>query len=264
MQHYEELGDNMKLEVLLSVLNLDKKNLNKMNIKTDCVVINQCDKTEYKKYKNFKIYSYKERGISKSRNKALEKSTGDILLLCDDDVVYDDNYEKTIIDSFKSNPKADVIFFNLKTINRDSKANKKNKRIHIYNCLRYGSTSIAFRRETIVNNDIKFNLLFGSKEHFQGGEDTLFIVDCLKKRLKLYSSKEYIGTVNHAKSTWFKGYNEKYFYDKGALFCAINKPLRKLLFLQYLIRHKIVYKQMGFKNAFSFMEKGAKSYLEMK
>lgn len=254
----------MKLEVLLSALNLDMKLLKKQNIKTDCVVINQCDKEGYKKEKNFKIYSYKERGHSLSRTRAIEKSTGDILLLCDDDVVYDDNYEKTIIDSFKNNPKADVIFFNLVSINRDVKLNKKNKRVHFFNALRYGSINIAFRKDSIIKNNIKFNLLFGSKDYFKGGEDTLFIVDCLKKRLKLYSSKEFIGTVNNVKSEWFDGYNEKYFYNKGALFCAINKPLRKLLFLQYLIRYKSTYKEIGFKNAFSTMEKGAKAYLEKK
>lgn len=254
----------MKLEVLLSVLNLDKKQLKKMNIKTDCIVINQCDEEGYKKEKNFKIYSYKERGLSISRQRALDMSTGDILLLCDDDVVYNDDYEKIIIESFKNNPKADMIFFNLETINRDAKLNKKNKRIHFYNCLKYGTTSIAFRREPVIKNNIKFNLLFGTKKHFEGGEDTIFIVDCLRSGLKMYSSVEFIGTVNHAKSTWFDGYNERYFYNKGALFCAISKPLRKLLFLQYLLRYKITYKNIGFKKAYSTMEKGAKAYIEAK
>ena len=82
----------MKLEVLLSVLNLDEKKLKKMNITTNCIVINQCDKNDFKEKKNFKIYSYNERGISLSRNRALEKSTGDILLFCDDDFQYIDNY----------------------------------------------------------------------------------------------------------------------------------------------------------------------------
>ena len=39
----------MKLEVLLSVMNLDIKDLDKMNITSKCTVINQCGKkgTEY-------------------------------------------------------------------------------------------------------------------------------------------------------------------------------------------------------------------------
>ena len=252
----------MKLEVLLSALNLDMKELKKQNIKTDCVVINQCNQNEYKKHKNFKIYSCKERGISRSRNKALEKSTGDILLFCDDDIKYVDNYEEIIKNAFKNNPKADIIFFNLNKFNEDAIYNKKNKRLHIYNCLRYGTVNMAVKKESIKN--IKFNELFGSPKYYKNGEDTLFIVDCLKKGLRLYSSKEFIGEINNFKSTWFKGYNEKYFFDRGAIFCAISKKLRKLLFLQYLIRYKSTYKEIGFKNAFSIMEKGAKSYLEKK
>lgn len=254
----------MKLEVLLSVLKLDEKKLKKMNIKTDCVVINQCDEDSYKKNKNFKIYSYTERGISISRNRCLEKATGDIVILCDDDVIYKDDYEKIILEEFKNNKEADVIFFNLETINREAKLNKKNKRLHIYNSLKYGSSNIAFRREKVIENNIKFNTLFGSNKYFKNGEDTLFIVDCLRKGLKLYSSTKLIGTVNHAESTWFKGYNEKYFFDKGALFCAISKPLRKLLYLQYLLRYKNTYKELGFIRAYKCMEKGSKEYMKLK
>ena len=86
-----------------------------------------------------------------------------------------------------------------------------------------------------------------------------WIVDCSGS---MYGEK--IGTVNHAESTWFKGYNEKYFFDKGALFCAISKPLRKLLYLQYLLRYKNTYKELGFIKAYKCMEKGSKEYMKLK
>ena len=59
----------MKLEVMLSVINLKKEELDKMNITSNCIVINQCRKEEFEEYKNFKIYSYDEIGTSNSRNK---------------------------------------------------------------------------------------------------------------------------------------------------------------------------------------------------
>ena len=37
----------MKLEVMLSIMNLKKEDLDKMNITSKCTVINQCDKEEY-------------------------------------------------------------------------------------------------------------------------------------------------------------------------------------------------------------------------
>ena len=39
----------MKLEVLLSVMNLDKKDLDKQNITSKCTVINQCDNESFEK-----------------------------------------------------------------------------------------------------------------------------------------------------------------------------------------------------------------------
>lgn len=118
---------SMKLEVLLSVMNLNVKDLDKMNITSKCTVINQCNKKGYKKYKNFDIYSYDEIGLSNSRNRGLEKVKGDIILLCDDDVIYNNNYERIVLDEFKKNKEADIIVFNMESSNRKIKINKKIK-----------------------------------------------------------------------------------------------------------------------------------------
>ena len=45
----------MKLEVMLSVMNIKKTDLTKMNITSKCTVINQCKKNDYEQYKNFII-----------------------------------------------------------------------------------------------------------------------------------------------------------------------------------------------------------------
>lgn len=251
----------MKLEVLLSVMNLNKESLKKMNITSKCTVINQCGKNCEENYENFKIYSYNEIGLSNSRNRGLEYISKDIILLCDDDVVYNENYEKIIIQEFRNNPKADLIIFNIDSPNRSMKINTKNKKLHFYNILRYESTRIAFRRKCIENNKIKFNTLFGAGAKYTSGEDTLFLIDCLKNKLKIYSSTKNIATVYHRQSTWFKGYNEKYFLDKGALFTAINRSFRILLILQYLLRHKELTQEIKFSKAFALMLRGSKEYL---
>ena len=139
----------MKLEVLLSVMNLKKENLDKMNITSKCTVINQCGKDDFEKYKNFNIYSYNEKGLSRSRNRGLDKATEDIVLICDDDVIYNESYENRVIEEFENNPKADVIFFNMESPYRKKKTIKKRKRLHIYNSLHYASCNIAFRKDSI-------------------------------------------------------------------------------------------------------------------
>lgn len=253
----------MNLQVLLSVMNLNKNNLDKMNITSKCTVINQCKEKKYEKYKNFEIYSYNELGVANSRNRALEHATEDILLFCDDDVIYNKDYEKIVLQEFKKNKKADVIFFNLTSPNRKVKPNKKNKRLHIYNVLRYGTYCMAIKKTKIK---FRFNNTFGGNAKYSdgSGEDTLFIVECLKNKLKLYSSTKNIGIVEQKESVWFKGYTDKFFFDKGALFCAINKKLRYLLYTQYLLRHKETLTKIKFSKAIKLMIAGGKDYIKTK
>ena len=149
----------MKLQVIVSIMNLKKEDLDKMNITSDCIVINQCDKNDIEKYKNFNIYSYNEKGAANSRNRGLEHITEDIILLCDDDVIYNSDYEKNVIEEFENNPKADMIIFNMYSPNRKKRVIKKQKRLHMYNSLHYATCNIAFKRASIAG--IKFNPMFG-------------------------------------------------------------------------------------------------------
>lgn len=254
------MGLNMNLEVMLSVMNLQKKDLDKMNITSKCTVINQCGKQDFEKYNNFNIYSYNEKGAANSRNRGLEHITEDIIMLCDDDVIYNDDYEKNIINEFENNPKADVIIFNMYSPNRKKRVIKKEKRMHIYNSLHFATCNIAFKRKSIGN--IKFDPMFGPNGTYgkAGGDDTLFIVSCLKNKLKIYSSTKNIGTVFHEKSTWFKEYDKQFFFDKGALYTAINKMLRIPLIFQFLIRHKEFLNNIKFSKAFKIMLDGSKDY----
>ena len=250
----------MKLEVLLSVLNLKNKDLDKMNITGSCTVINQCDRKEYKKYKNFDIYSFNERGTANSRNRGLDIVKDGIIVLCDDDVIYNTDYEKIILDEFKNNKNADLIIFNMENPYRKKRIIKKRKRLHIYNSLNYAAYNVAFRRKSIKN--IRMNNLFGPGAIYKsGGDDTLFIVDCLKKGLKIYSSPNYIGKISSNESTWFKGYNNEYFFNKGALFTAISPLFRHILILQFLIRHKEYLTDLKFKEALKEMNQGSRDYL---
>ena len=251
----------MRVEVLLSVLKFNKKDLKKMNITSKCTVINQCDKESVEKYHNFTIYSYKERGVSNSRNRGLEKSKEDILLFCDNDIIYNNNYEKIVLEEFKKNKNADVIIFNVINPNRKKRILNKRKRLHIYNSLNYATYNIAVRRKSVLKNNIRFNTLFGPGAKYKNGSDTLFIVDLLKNKLKIYSSPYIIGESNNKPSTWFNGYDYNYFYYKGILFTAISNRWRYLLMIQHIIRHKYVLKNYKFMEAFKIMKKGSKEYL---
>ncbi|WP_233134462.1 hypothetical protein [Geobacillus sp. 46C-IIa] len=93
----------MSVQVLISTMNESDpiKLLEKMNISSDAVIVNQCgyEKEEIFYIKNHKItyLCCNETGLSRSRNKAISYSNdNDIALLADDDLVYVDNYSELI------------------------------------------------------------------------------------------------------------------------------------------------------------------------
>ena len=251
----------MELEVLLTEMNLNKKDLDKKNITSKCTVINQCGKESFEKYKNFNIYSYNELGASNSRNRGLSHVKEDIIIFCDDDVIYNNDYEELILNEFKNNPKADAIIFNFKVLNRNKRIIKKRKRLHIYNILNYATYNIAFKKDKVIKNNIRFNPLFGPGAKYKNGDDSIFLVNMLRKKLKIYSSPVYLGTVSNDNSTWYKGYDEEYLFNKGAIFTGISYRFRHLLMLQYLLRHKEVWTNYNLINAYKIMLKGSRDYI---
>lgn len=260
----------MKIQVLVSTMHQANFDLVKrMNIQSDTIIVNQCSRNKFEEYdykgNSVKLLSFSERGVGLSRNNALMRSNADICLMADDDMCYIDGYKDIVIDAFVKNPKADIILFNVPIHKKNGKKNikiRKNGRVHFYNCLKYGTVNIAFRRDRIMKKNIFFSLLFGGGAYYGSGEDTLFIVDSLKKGLKLYSSTKVIAEIKEDKSTWFTGYNEKYFYDKGALFKAIGGSFFSIpLIIQFLLRKRGLYsRQLSIFTAFNKMIKGSKSY----
>lgn len=257
----------MTLQVLISTMNqLDHNIINKMNIKTDAIVVNQCDINEIEEFEHngrtIKFLNFSEQGVGLSRNNALMRATGDICLFADDDVVYWDDYEKKVIEAFKKYPKADVILFNVPSINKDRTSSKiiKPHKVGFTNCLRYGTVRIAVKTESIHMANIFFSLMFGGGARYSAGEDCLFLSDCIKKRLKVYAIPDVIGIVKQDGSTWFNGFTDKYFLDKGVLFACLSRTLAYLLCLQFAIRRYWLYKKdKTIKQACILMFKGVKS-----
>lgn len=97
--------------------------LDKINVQSDVVVINQCEKSEEHKFKhknyNIQWVNSIKRGLSKSRNDAIKKANNDICLLIDGDLVYIDKYDKIIIEQFEKHPEADMIAFQVYGIEKE-------------------------------------------------------------------------------------------------------------------------------------------------
>lgn len=237
----------------------------KMNLKTDTIVINQTNEFNFTEEtlneKKIKTYSFNERGIGLSRNSALMRSTSDICVISDDDMIYSDDYEKKIQEAYKKYPDADMILFNITIRDKNGAYDvvKNEGKVSWYNCLKYGAVSFTFKRRSIIKENIYFSLLFGGGTNHGSGEDTLFIWNIIKKKLKVYVVKENIATVYNDDSSWFDGYNEKYFIDKGFLYKNLAPNLYLLFFIHFLIGHKSIEKnEIGILEGFKYMLKGSK------
>lgn len=238
----------------------------KMRIKSDAIIINQCSEFGYQEIdhenRKTKMYSFCEKGVGLSRNNALMRATGDILLFADEDIEYTDTYEQDILDEFRKHSDAGMIIFNVPSLNekRPSYQIKKFEKVHWFNSLRYGAVRIAVKRMEVQARNISFSLLFGGGACYGSGEDTLFIHDCLKRKMKIYASPCVIGWVEQKSSSWFEGYNKKYFYDKGALFWCISSKLYVLYCLQYCIRKYRYYRlKISLFDAFTSMIEGSRT-----
>ena len=127
------------------------------------------------------------------------------------------------------------------------------------------SFEIAFKRESIKEKGIYFDENFGTgSSKYKMGEENIFLYDCLKKGLEITYIPEYILEVVDEESTWFEGFTDKYFFDKGAIYKRMSSKAYIILILQFALRKYKLYKNENrIFNAIKMMLKGAKDYAEL-
>lgn len=237
----------------------------KMNLDSDAVVINQCDRLgaeelEYNDH-NVRFFSFPDRGVGRSRNEAILRADGDICLFSDEDIVYEAGYAQAVEREFENQPAADMILFNIEIDEaRRTYHIGGRKRVHWYNCGRYGAVSFAVKRESLLASGVTFSLLFGGGARYSNGEDSLFLKEFIKKGYKVYTAPVTIGREESGDSTWFLGYNEKFFHDRGVLYRYLYGRLDRVMALRYLLAHREkLCGETGMKQAYRWMRDGIKS-----
>lgn len=230
-----------------------------MHIQTDALIGNQCGKDSLSEhvYLGHKIryINTSTHGVGINRNEVLMRATGDICVLADDDMVFLDGYEKTICTWFQKLPQADILLLNLEG-GKARHRNTKVTRITTMNYGKYGAARIAFRREAVHFSGVMFHTMFGGGCRYSCGEDTLFLRDCLRKGLRIYGIPASIAQIDDSSSSWFQGYSDKYFQDKGILYYSLDGKWGRLHAWIHCFRHRHRYHEYGWKNAVKQMVKG--------
>ncbi len=242
--------------------------ISQMNIHSDVVFANQGNCTAYEELvfdgHTAKMISTQTRGVGLNRNLALMYASADIVLFADDDVVYRDDVEKVVISEFEAHPDADVMIFHLDTDNAERVQAKypETKKCGMITRMPWGGVRIAVRLSSVKKANVWFTTLFGGGTLFPSGEDSMFLTDMRRAGLNFYVSKETIGAVSFETSTWFTGYDEKYYYGKGAFYQAVHPKLKGVWMLYMALR---TYRKRGlcFSDKLKWMRHGFKGYTNM-
>lgn len=262
----------MRLQTLVSCVKQNMDTIAEtMNLGSDAIVINQCERNDYNEYdyKGNRIccYSFNERGVGLSRNNALLRADADIVLFSDEDIRYNEGYATQVINEFKKHTDADMILFNFDVIeDRATYHIEKEHKITRLNCGRYPTYSFAIRREKLHKANITFSLLFGGGAKYSNGEDSLFIRECIRKGFKIIAVPVTLGKEEPRPSTWFNGYTKKFFYDRGVLYRPLYGFLAKPLALRFLLAHQGLFfadknqEVTDWKQAYTLMKQGMKEF----
>lgn len=253
----------MKLQLLVSAVKEEVTTLaERMNVRTDAWIVNQCDRFGYQEYEyrehTIRCLSMAERGVGLSRNTALMRADGDILLFSDEDLIYQDDYEQKVLQAFEQHPQAQVITFNFEVDERRrTYYNETGHWVHWYNYGRYPAYAIAVRRDAILKANVTYSLLYGGGAKYSNGEDSLFLHDCLKKGLRIYADTALLGKEVYRQSTWFSGYHEKFFLDRGVLYQDLYGCMAKPFSIRFLwSNRKEMLTAINFRTAYGLMKQG--------
>lgn len=235
-----------QLQVLVATMHQkDFSIAEKMNIRCSAVIANQADREETAVHKgengSWKMITTATRGVGLNRNIALLRADAELLLFADDDVVYNDDMPAQVVKAFRDNPQADVLLFGMDILKSGQVTEKRHllhRKRHVWDSMRFGTYTMAARKDSIVGHNITFHQWFGGGCMYSAGEDSIFLKNCFDAGLQVYSHPYVLGTCCKDTSSWFVGHNVKYFYDKGALMAHLFPRIPHLMGLYFGIRFK--------------------------
>lgn len=136
------------------------------------------------------IYSYQEKGISNSRNRAIEKSRSNYIWFLDDDIQLNIGQIYSLI-SHLHKSKNDCEIVKIGSLEDNNKFYKNyNSRVFgicrdPIKLLQVSSIEIIIKRKSILDKNITFNSNLGLGTHYPAGEENLFLLDMFSNKLSI-------------------------------------------------------------------------------
>ena len=241
------------IEILIATMNRDDLTfLEAMFSKTDVtkyniIIINQTttEKQLQVTSHSIKVINVLERGLSKSRNLALRLATKKLVVFTDDDVVFDANFDSTIVNAFNDYPNFDGFRFPFQM--KEGVIAKKypstfQSHLTSFDILNTSSVELVFKKEAIQSARLHFDENFGLGTPFYMGEEAIFVFDAKRKGLKIGFVPQILLTHLQFTTTQKVTVLERYYYQSAVFYRIFGKMylfwvVLKLLF--DLKQHKI-------------------------
>lgn len=179
------------------------------------------------------------RGLSANRNNAIAHATGDILLIADDDVSYEKDFFKHIIQCFQSHPHLDIGCFQAETTDHRPfrrYAGHSFDYAHQPRGTYFCSVEIAFRRRPDCPS---FDERFGLGAPFLGaGEEEVFLLQAFRRGWSIRYFP-FVVVRTEAVTTGRRFFTSPPLQrSKGAVLCLIHGPWNAWLrCLKYAFTH---------------------------
>ena len=154
------------------------------------LIINQTTAENILKSKNdnIRVINVFEKGLSKSRNLAIQHAQSEIALIADDDVEYLPDVLDIVAKAYQDYPDAAIISFQF------IKENSKTLKIYqeqsgyqhqLLHKQALSSIELSINSKLIKNYKLFFNTCFGLGAHFTNGEEGVFRDDLVRSGLKV-------------------------------------------------------------------------------
>jgi hypothetical protein len=134
-----------------------------------------------------RVLTFAERGLSRSRNRALDAASATLCVIADDDVRHVSGFREIVIESFDADSRADIITFQIVT--PDGEPFKRYADRACWHgprsLLRVSSVEIAFRREAVLRAGLRFDESFGLGAKWPTGEELIFLQDARRAGLRI-------------------------------------------------------------------------------
>jgi glycosyltransferase involved in cell wall biosynthesis len=165
-------------------------------------------------YSNVRVINSFEKGLAKSRNLALKNAVGKILVIADDDVVYQAEFIEKIIDAYHKFPDAAVINFSV--INANENLIKRyppgfKDHLNIFDILNVSSIEMTLNKKIVDESKTRFDENFGLGAAFETGEEAVFLSDLKAKYKQLVFAPQTIVMHKGLTSSEKKNITDQYY-----------------------------------------------------